>query len=409
MKLLLSAYACRPNMGSEPAVGWNWILELSKYYQLTVLTNFTNKPYIDSYIEQYGEISNTSFIYVRPNKKLTFWYKEWERFERLYYILWQKKALKIALKLNKATSFDAVQHLTYVTCVMPTYMYKLGIPFIYGPISGGEKIPAILKVPMNKKEKLVEIIRTLTLLIPKSSLNTQRAFKAASKIIVVTNDTKNLVPAKYRNKVEICQAISLNEAYFNERKKIKANSSTLKVLIAGRMLAWKGFDLGIDAVLRTLEQSIDIELTVLGTGNAGYMNNLKNKAGKYLNNKIFFVDKVKYDEMPHFYDNFDILLNCSLRDSGCLVVMEAMGRGLPIICVNTGGPAVNTDESCAIKVEPALYNDTVENLASALIKVKEDKKLRDSMALNSRLFAEKHFKSDVKIKNLLWLYDEAVK
>ena len=24
MKILLSAYACEPNTGSEPNVGWNW-------------------------------------------------------------------------------------------------------------------------------------------------------------------------------------------------------------------------------------------------------------------------------------------------------------------------------------------------------------------------------------------------
>lgn len=46
MNLLVSAYACRPDMGSEPAVGWNWILEYSKLCNLVVLTNFTNEPYI---------------------------------------------------------------------------------------------------------------------------------------------------------------------------------------------------------------------------------------------------------------------------------------------------------------------------------------------------------------------------
>ena len=36
MKILLSAYACRPNMGSEPAVGWTWVVELCKYHDLWV-------------------------------------------------------------------------------------------------------------------------------------------------------------------------------------------------------------------------------------------------------------------------------------------------------------------------------------------------------------------------------------
>ena len=29
MRILLSAYACRPNAGSEPGVGWNWATHLA--------------------------------------------------------------------------------------------------------------------------------------------------------------------------------------------------------------------------------------------------------------------------------------------------------------------------------------------------------------------------------------------
>ena len=31
LKILLSAYACEPNKGSEPEIGWQWVINLSKY------------------------------------------------------------------------------------------------------------------------------------------------------------------------------------------------------------------------------------------------------------------------------------------------------------------------------------------------------------------------------------------
>ena len=38
MKILLSAYACEPNKGSEPNVGWNWALGLKKIgHEITVI------------------------------------------------------------------------------------------------------------------------------------------------------------------------------------------------------------------------------------------------------------------------------------------------------------------------------------------------------------------------------------
>lgn len=36
MKILLSAYACEPNKGSEPGVGWSWATEYAKQHQVWV-------------------------------------------------------------------------------------------------------------------------------------------------------------------------------------------------------------------------------------------------------------------------------------------------------------------------------------------------------------------------------------
>ena len=38
LKIFVSAYACEPGMGSEIGVGWHWVLEMSKYFELWVLT-----------------------------------------------------------------------------------------------------------------------------------------------------------------------------------------------------------------------------------------------------------------------------------------------------------------------------------------------------------------------------------
>ena len=44
MKVLLSAYACEPNKGSEPAVGWNWALALTRRgYDVHVITRSNNR------------------------------------------------------------------------------------------------------------------------------------------------------------------------------------------------------------------------------------------------------------------------------------------------------------------------------------------------------------------------------
>ena len=38
ISVLVNAYACSPHWGSEPGMGWNWILALSKYCELYIIT-----------------------------------------------------------------------------------------------------------------------------------------------------------------------------------------------------------------------------------------------------------------------------------------------------------------------------------------------------------------------------------
>ena len=38
LRVLISAYACEPDKGSEPEVGWKWALHLARFHDVCVLT-----------------------------------------------------------------------------------------------------------------------------------------------------------------------------------------------------------------------------------------------------------------------------------------------------------------------------------------------------------------------------------
>ena len=63
MKILLSAYACEPNKGSEPGVGWNWAINLTKLgHDVTVLTRKNNKSSINKMIKK-NKLKSIKFEY----------------------------------------------------------------------------------------------------------------------------------------------------------------------------------------------------------------------------------------------------------------------------------------------------------------------------------------------------------
>ena len=38
LSILINAYACSPNMGSEPGMAWNWCINLAKHCELYIIT-----------------------------------------------------------------------------------------------------------------------------------------------------------------------------------------------------------------------------------------------------------------------------------------------------------------------------------------------------------------------------------
>ena len=38
LSILINAYACSPNMGSEPGMAWNWCVNLAQYCELHIIT-----------------------------------------------------------------------------------------------------------------------------------------------------------------------------------------------------------------------------------------------------------------------------------------------------------------------------------------------------------------------------------
>lgn len=407
MRILASVYACSPYDGSERAVGWNWVKELDKYHQITALTSHVYKSAIEHYIAMNpGELTNTQFIYI--DVPHTSWHKGY-RLERIYYILWQKQAEKVAKKLVNENKYDLVHHITYVTCVLPTYMHNLNIPFLLGPVAGGDLIPSVMQYPLSRRDALFETIRHFSQIIFTASPNFKKTIKKATLILAATEETARLIPDKH--KVQIFQAIGVKDDYFIP-KPLKKDHRKVRFLMVGRMMYSKGYDLGIQAFFRALDDGMEAELTILGdTENdpkkESYRKNIEQMCID--RKEVTFVDKINFSKMKEFYDNFDVVINCTLRDSGCFVVMEAMCRGIPVIVLNTGGPKINTTSETAIKIEPAPMEIMIHKMSVAIKELAEDSSKRTEMGSAARSYAQQHFSMSERTKQMNAFYEKVVK
>src|SRR5262249_53048272 len=80
------------------------------------------------------------FVYFDLPKWARFW-KRGSRAVNLYYYLWQLGAYFAARKLTRAVSFDLGHHVTFVTYSYTSFLAFLPLPFVWGPVGGGESAP----------------------------------------------------------------------------------------------------------------------------------------------------------------------------------------------------------------------------------------------------------------------------
>ena len=139
LKVLVSAFSCIPYRGSEPGVGWNWAKQMARFHEVFLFTRPNHKELIDKTILK-ESISNLHCVYFDLPEWARFWRKE-QRGIRLHYYLWQILAFFVGKRLHKETKFDFVHHVTFCSYWMPTFLALLPIPYIWGPVGGGESSP----------------------------------------------------------------------------------------------------------------------------------------------------------------------------------------------------------------------------------------------------------------------------
>ncbi len=361
-------------------MGWSWGVELSRLgHQVWVLTRAGNRAAIES-----KPRPSFNFIYY----DLPRWMESWRAGffgKRLYYVLWQWCAARHIRKCFPEMPFEVVQHVTYVSVRYPSFMGSMGIPFYFGPVSGGEEVPPKLRKDFSVQERWRERLRDVSnRLIPFDPL-LRRTFRQAEKIIV-TRDTVSLVPRSWRYKCEVRLAIGLTADYLDQATAAAPHSGPgVRMLYVGRLLESKGVDIALRAVWQLKQRQIDVRFIVVGDGPARRrLAKLAERLG--LSQVVEWVGCVPRDAVEDRYRDADLFLFPSLCDSGAMAVLEAMAHGLPIVCMKLGGPGEMVNERCGRVLETLGKNrdQLTTSCAEAVREIMTTPGLRNDLAAGAK-------------------------
>ena len=402
LKILISAYACRPNMGSEPGVGWNIGRVLARHHDIYILTRKNNRSAIEAELTN-NPVPNLNFIYIDPPP----WASWLPPAQIPHYYFWQVEAYFAVRQLLESQRFDLIHHVTYVRYSTPSFLALLPVPFVWGPVGGGEKAPDTFWQNFGTRGKVYELLRNLSHSLGEYDPFTRMTARRSVLARATTKDTALKLETLGASNTETMSALGLSQEEISTLSKYPfPTSSPIRFISIARLLHWKGIHLGIQAFAQIAQDS-DVEYWILGEGP-------ERKRLEALAQALSVPQKVKFlgplprDQTLQKLADCHVLVHPSLHDSGGFVCLEAMAAGRAVICLDLGGPAVQVNPQAGILVSSEHPQQTINALSRAMSKLMVNHDLREQMGKVGREHVREHFSWEAKGKQLAELYSDIV-
>jgi glycosyltransferase involved in cell wall biosynthesis len=395
MKVLLSAYACEPDTGSEPAAGWNWVLQIARFHDVWVLTQEEGRQAIKAALASEA-LPRVRFVYIDLPPWALFWRKGrwgWE----VHYRLWQLAAYFVGRRLHRKVGFDLVHHVTLGCYWRPSFLALLPAPFIWGPVGGGESAPRAFWWSFSLRGKIFELARDFARKMGECDPFVRHTARKATHGLATTEQTAaRLRRLGARHVIVDPQLAMTREERGSFRLFPIRRQNPFRLISIGRLLHWKGFHLGIRAFAGLQAIYPDCEYWIVNEGPE--MNHLKALARKLgVENKVTFWGRLPtLQEVYGKLAECDVLVHPALHEAFGNVCLEALASGRPVICLDLGGPALQVTEESGIKVPAITPEQVVRDLADAFYKLASDPELRVRLGLGAMKRVEEHFNWEKK-------------
>ena len=254
------------------------------------------------------------------------------RFQRLEYLIWQSCAARHARELHRTVAFDLAWHLTWANMWGGSAASGLGIPLVLGPVGGAVQPPWRLVGDLGLRGAWFEVLRALWQRIVRyASLPARRAWNNASLVLVQNRETMDWLPVPIRSRSVMFPNVVLD----HEAPPMQPRPHTPPTaLYAGNLLPLKGVSLAI----RTVDRLPDWRLIICGDGpDRDRLTRIARSLG--VEDRVSFLGWRERDEVLRLMsEEADVFLFPSLHDEGSWVTAEALSIGLPVVCLDRGGP-----------------------------------------------------------------------
>lgn len=368
-RVLLSAYTVDPTGGSESMVGWQRAAQSARYFDTWVIcAPDVSKAGIDAHERAHAPIDGLEFVYVPKSR----WMEALEAVPGLFYVsynLWQRKAAAVARNLDRSVHFDLAHQVNMCGYREPGYLWKLEIPFVWGPVGGTQNYPSRFLRQAGLIGGTKEAVRTiLNKATMWGSMRVRHASRRAAAMraanSTVARDLERVVD---RATIEVMLEVGSPEVGPVDRPSEADRSGPLRIFWAGQFHAFKALPQLLDA-LAQLPAGLEWELTVAGDGPERSRWHKRAKA-LGIDHRINWLSWVEHDAMGDLFLESDVFVFTSLRDTTGSVVLEALAAGVPVIAPDHQGVGDVINDDCGVLVPVTDHGTMVDGYRAAILRL----------------------------------------
>jgi glycosyltransferase involved in cell wall biosynthesis len=387
VRILAVVYACEPDRGSEPGVGWHFVRALAREHEVVALTRANNREVIER-AQARGEARDVRFLYCDAPSWARF-YKRGNRGVHLYQAQWQAQGFAMALAEHRRRPFDLVHHITFSASWYPSLFGLFPAPFMWGPVACNEPVPpslaAHLLSPAERARNTARGWLNGPLSLANPLIRVARA--RAVRILAVNGDVAARVGGAKNPRVVVFPAIGADDpagggagdAVAVSREASPAGA--LRAVLVGRLIGLKGFVLALHA-LASLPEELDVSYEIVGDGpQRAELEALAARLG--IADRVQFLGALPHAETVAAVRRAEAMVFPAF-DAGGMVVIEALATGLPVICLDTAGPGESVTTECGFAVPVGSFEETVAGLAAGLAELARAPALRERQGRAAR-------------------------
>lgn len=382
MRVLLVSYACSPDRGGEATSAWNLAWHLSRYHEIWVLAHPIDRPIVEDFLAKHPN-ANVRFHWL-AGPRLLWDHQGGNVAVAIHYLQWLRLAFRKAAEFHEQICIDIIHHVSYGTISIPPPFWKLPVPFVWGPVGGGQRVPSAFRHYICALSGR-EILRNLRLTLLPFSLSLRRTAKASAIILAANHETYGLLARADALNLRLFLDSGIPSTFVSRPRVPRPKGTPFTLLWVGRMQPRKALPLALEALAGA--KDLDAKLLIAGNGK---MRSAWESYAKHLNlgGRVEFLGHVPWNEISRLYQSADAFLFTSLRDSFGTQVLEAMAHGLPILTLDHQGVGTFLTRDTGIKVPVASPRQTVAELARGIRRLASNPEERLKMGEAARAYAK---------------------